>query len=738
MRRDGRSYRHSTIVLSSVFVVGLLVLWAPCALAIQGNGKLQIHHISVGQGDGSVIISPLGQVAIVDNGPYNNCTPFVNYVTGLGITSVDYHFVSHYHADHIGCLDELLATGVTLNIAGYDRGYSYSTATYTTYVNTLGAKRQTMTKNQIVTLDAGSAHPVYIKCVDLNGAGVYSPTGSDENAKSMVLKISYGAFDESMGGDLTASPSVEPTVGAEMGDVEVYKVHHHSSGTSSYDQWLNYTTPEVGIISLGTNSYGYVNSATLSRLHNHGVHTYWTHAGSGASPDTSWDKVGSNIVIQANYCPGAAYTVSCNGFVYTYYNSGTADVTPPVVASVTPAGGEIVYVGSEEEITWVATDGSGVDSVSIYYSINGGSTFPYTIATGEANDSSYTWVVPNTPSENCVIKVVAYDQCGNSGYGVSATSFKIRPVDLTPPTVAVVAPNGSEIWYAGDEEEIAWVATDNVAVDSISIYYSTDGGSTFPYTIATGESNDSSYTWVIPNTPSESCIVKVVAYDSSVNSGQDVSDAAFSIRVRDLTPPEVVVVAPADGETLYVGEEAQIQWVATDNVAVDSISIYYSTDGGATFPYTIATGEPNDSSYTWVVPDTPSEDCLVKVVAYDSSANPGESVPETTFSIVSEQVGTEVVPVAARFELMQNVPNPFNPLTKIEFSLTHSSRVTVRIYDMSGGVVKTLADDARPAGRHSVVWRGEDERGAQVASGVYSYVLEAEGQKQMRKLVLLR
>ena len=738
MLRHGESHVRNRTALSSLFLIGLLVLWAPCSLAVQGNGKLQIHHVSVGQGDGAVIISPHGQVVLVDEGVYSDCSPILDYLTSLGITSVDYHFATHYHADHIGCLDDILASGVTLNIAGYDRGYSYSSATYTAYVNALGAKRRTIAKNQIITLDSTYAHPVYIKCVDLNGAGVYSPTGSDENAKSVALKITYGAFDEAIDGDLTASPSVEPTVGAEMGDVEVYKVHHHSSGTSSYDQWLNYTTPEVGIISLGSNSYGYVNGTTLARLHNHGLKTYWTHAGSGASPVEGWDKVGGNIVVQADYCPGAAYTITGNGFVDTYYNSGTADVTPPTVASVMPAGGEIVYVGSQEEITWVATDNTSVDSVSIYYSTDDGSTFPYTIDTGEPNDSSYTWTVPNTPSENCVIKVVAYDMCGNSGYGVSATSFKIRTVDVTPPTVAVVAPNGGEILYVGDEEEIAWVATDNVAVDSISLYYSTNGGVTFPYTIATGEPNDSSYTWTIPDTPSENCVVKVVAYDSSVNSGQDASDAAFSIRVRDVTPPTVAVIAPANGETLYVDDEAEILWVATDNAAVDSISIYYSTDGGVTFPYTIATGEPNDSSYTWTVPDTPSENCIVKVVAYDSSLNQGVGVSESAFSIMSEQVGVGVTPMAAQFELKQNIPNPFNPLTNIEFGLAQPSRVTIRIYDMTGSLVRTLVNEVRPAGRHSVVWTGVDEGGKPVSSGVYAYVMEAGGKKFTRKLVLLR
>jgi flagellar hook assembly protein FlgD len=57
---------------------------------------------------------------------------------------------------------------------------------------------------------------------------------------------------------------------------------------------------------------------------------------------------------------------------------------------------------------------------------------------------------------------------------------------------------------------------------------------------------------------------------------------------------------------------------------------------------------------------------------------------------------------------------------------------------MAGSVVKTLVDENRPAGRGNVVWKGEDERGAPVSSGVYAYVLETSGQKLTRKLVILR
>ncbi len=297
-----------------------LLLPGTGALAQLGNGKLQIHQIDVGQGDAALIVSPLGQLAIVDDGDYSNCAPFVNYLTGLGVADFDYNFASHYHADHIGCLDDLLAAGVVLNVAGYDRGSSYSSATYTSYVNALGNKRQTIRADQTITLDAGSPEPVVIRCMALNGAGVYS--GSDENAKSVVLRLSYGDFDAVLGGDLSGDLGVEAAVGPLVGDVEVYKVHHHGSATSSYDAWLSATTPEVGLISVGSNTYGHPTAAALDRLHARGVKTYWTERGSGASPAGGWDKVGGTILIQADPGVGAAYTVSGSGFTDTYYNSG--------------------------------------------------------------------------------------------------------------------------------------------------------------------------------------------------------------------------------------------------------------------------------------------------------------------------------------------------------------------------------------------------------------------------------
>ncbi|MGH7732022.1 MAG: ComEC/Rec2 family competence protein, partial [Candidatus Eiseniibacteriota bacterium] len=352
-----------------------LALLVPALAFAQANGKLQIHHMKIGQGDGMLLISPLGQTALFDDGVYTNCTYIKSYIQGLGISIVDYHFASHYHADHIGCIDDLAAINITIGTAGYDRGSSYSSATFTNYVNTLGAKRTTIAKNQVITLDAGAANPVFIKCIDLNGAGVYSPGGSDENAKSVVLKLSYGAFDEVIGGDLTGNGStdVETTVGPEVGDVEVYKVHHHGSAFSTNDNWLAATTPEVGIIQVGTsNPYGHPTAGALGRLHAHGVKTYWTETGGGASPDPTWDKVANEtVVVQADPGISDTYTVSGPGFSDIYTNGGGGG-PPPTLTETLVATSMTMIKGSVTvgDVTRLAADDAV--RVSISAGVDGG------------------------------------------------------------------------------------------------------------------------------------------------------------------------------------------------------------------------------------------------------------------------------------------------------------------------------------------------------------------------------
>jgi hypothetical protein len=93
---------------------------------------------------------------------------------------------------------------------------------------------------------------------------------------------------------------------------------------------------------------------------------------------------------------------------------------------------------------------------------------------------------------------------------------------------------------------------------------------------------------------------------------------------------------------------------------------------------------------------------------------------------------------AARLELEQNVPNPFNPHTNISFVLPAAARIRLDIFDVEGRLVSTLVDGTMPAGRHRKQWGGRDRRGNPVATGTYFYRLTAGKRSLCRKMLLLK
>ncbi|MCK4510158.1 T9SS type A sorting domain-containing protein, partial [bacterium] len=101
-----------------------------------------------------------------------------------------------------------------------------------------------------------------------------------------------------------------------------------------------------------------------------------------------------------------------------------------------------------------------------------------------------------------------------------------------------------------------------------------------------------------------------------------------------------------------------------------------------------------------------------------------------------EGLSPEGVPVA--FKLVQNSPNPFNPVTKVAYHVPSESRVTIRVFDVTGRVVTTLVDGVVEAGRHAVVWNGTNDRGESVGSGIYFCTMETPDFHDSRKMTLLK
>jgi hypothetical protein len=97
--------------------------------------------------------------------------------------------------------------------------------------------------------------------------------------------------------------------------------------------------------------------------------------------------------------------------------------------------------------------------------------------------------------------------------------------------------------------------------------------------------------------------------------------------------------------------------------------------------------------------------------------------------------GEENIPTATR--LGEIYPNPFNPGTTVLFELGEPSRVTLRIYDVSGRLVRELVNENREMGTYSERWDGRDSSGRSVASGVYFCQFKCGGSEQTKKMVLL-
>ena len=108
------------------------------------------------------------------------------------------------------------------------------------------------------------------------------------------------------------------------------------------------------------------------------------------------------------------------------------------------------------------------------------------------------------------------------------------------------------------------------------------------------------------------------------------------------------------------------------------------------------------------------------------------------FEVVASGVDAPEIPVVLGFSLAANRPNPFGGSTTLRFELPSRERVRLRVYDVSGRLVRTLIDADRGAGRHVTSWDGTDDARHRVSSGIYLLRMEAAGFVDTRRMVLLK
>jgi len=233
--------------------------------------ELQIYFFNVGQAD-CILVRNNGKNMLIDAGDNEDGPLLVKYIKKLGINKIDYLIGTHVHEDHIGGMDNI--------IKEFDIGEIYIPYTtnkskrkfYEDVINEVKQKELSINYKKVGDkFELGEAK-CEIKSIDNS-----DPTSSSKiNSTSIVIQMEANSNKYLFMGD--AEDDVETNSKITWEDIDVLKVGHHGSDTSSTEQFINKVLPEMAVISVNsnTNSYGHPSEIVMKRLQNKECQIYRT------------------------------------------------------------------------------------------------------------------------------------------------------------------------------------------------------------------------------------------------------------------------------------------------------------------------------------------------------------------------------------------------------------------------------------------------------------------------------
>lgn len=266
---------------------------APSRAPVSDGETLAVHFIDVGQAD-CALLECGGEYMLIDGGNKEDGQLVISYLQSCGVEELKTVVCTHAHEDHVGGLPSVLAVYPTQAV--YSPTKTYASNVYDDFMYYVDQQRLEVTiPAPGDTFTLGSAQVTVLGPVES-----YAQT----NDTSIVLRVDYGTTSFLFTGDMeTAAENDmldywEARNSLEIVDVDVLKVGHHGSNTSSGYRFVYETDPEYAIISVGEgNSYSHPNEEIVSRYNDAGVPMFRTDelgtilaVSDGTTVSITWDN----------------------------------------------------------------------------------------------------------------------------------------------------------------------------------------------------------------------------------------------------------------------------------------------------------------------------------------------------------------------------------------------------------------------------------------------------------------
>ncbi|MER3522665.1 MAG: hypothetical protein C4326_01005 [Ignavibacteria bacterium] len=417
-----------------------------------------------------------------------------------------------------------------------------------------------------------------------------------------------------------------------------------------------------------------------------------------ATGDTGW-------VVQPSGTTATLYTVKAvsnlvawaagTGGVVLRTTNGGANWTNVTGA---PIGTADIYTleALDANTAFVSTSPSGTN---IYRTTNGGAS--WALVFNEPNAAAF---IDGIRMQNATTGFAMGDPLGGTWMVLRTTNGGASWARITtePPQVGSEAGWNNSYVLIGNT---MWFGT-----NSSKVYRSTDAGATWGYAPTTSENSFG-------------------LHFNDLNSGMAGFAGGVTNRSTNGGTSWAAVASAGTGQVSGVGGVSGAEFWA-----VAATSVYYTSNGGTSWTNAAPNGYPGTQAL-WAISMTSASNntygwavgAVGTIVRYRRTTTGVEN--------------PEGIPTV--YALNQNFPNPFNPSTTIRFALPEEATVSLKVYNVLGQEVATLAEGQLPAAFHNVVWNGTNNSGVPVATGMYFYRLEAtgaSGQKftSLKKLILLK